>query len=95
MSEHHFVVKFDTDTRTWSWDTETESAVFNDGTIYLDGDWVHSGDVMEKYPNVYDLDEVCSTVLSSALELMNQSLSRHNVIPQLEKKIVTEMDGVS
>ena len=96
MSEHHFVVKFDTDTRTWSWDVDAEE-VFTNGTIYLNnGEWISSGKAITKYPTVYDLDEVCGTVLSSALDLMNSSLKRNEVsIPQLEKKIVTEMDGVS
>jgi hypothetical protein len=32
--EHYFVVKFDEQTGTWSWDTDIEESRFGDGTIY-------------------------------------------------------------
>lgn len=34
MSKHHFLVMFDSETKTWEWDAETESARFPDGTIW-------------------------------------------------------------
>ena len=34
MSNHHFVVMFDSETKKWIWDTETETAKFPDGTIW-------------------------------------------------------------
>ena len=34
MKQHHFVVVFDEQTKAWSWDTGTEEARFEDGTIY-------------------------------------------------------------
>jgi len=34
MSKHHFVVMFDSETKEWIWDTETETAKFPDGTIW-------------------------------------------------------------
>ena len=34
MSNHHFVVMFDSETKEWIWDTETETAKFPDGTIW-------------------------------------------------------------
>lgn len=96
MSQHHFVVKFDIETRKWSWDTDTESAVFNDGTILLGDEWVKSGNIIDTHPNVYNLDEVCSTVLASALDIMNTSLKRNETEHLFfDKKQVTEMDGVS
>ena len=33
MKQHHFVIKFDEETKLWSWDTDAEE-VFHDGTIY-------------------------------------------------------------
>ena len=36
MSKHHFLVMFDSETKTWEWDAETESAKFPDGTIWDD-----------------------------------------------------------
>ena len=32
--EHHFVIKFDEKSGTWSWDIDVEEARFDDGTIY-------------------------------------------------------------
>lgn len=34
MKQHHFVIAYDTETKTWYWDTDTEEARFDDGTIY-------------------------------------------------------------
>ena len=36
MSKHHFLVMFDSETKTWEWDAETETARFPDGTIWDD-----------------------------------------------------------
>jgi hypothetical protein len=33
VKQHHFVIKFDEETKAWSWDTDAEEA-FQDGTIY-------------------------------------------------------------
>jgi hypothetical protein len=97
--EHHFVVKFNMETRTWSWDVDTENAVFKDGTILLLGKhWVRSGNIMESQPHIYQLDEICSKVLVNALDIMNTTLKETELfkpIPPMEKKSVTEMDGVS
>ena len=32
--QHHYVIMFDDVTNEWIHDTETESTVFNDGTVY-------------------------------------------------------------
>ena len=96
--EHHFVVKFNAETRTWSWDTDTESDVFDYGTILVGDEWVRSGDITESHPHIYGLDKLCSKVLSHALDIMNISIKEADIMhpnPILEKKAVTEMDGVS
>lgn len=31
---HHFVVSFNEETGAWSWDTDTEEARFDEGTIF-------------------------------------------------------------
>ena len=96
--EHHFVVKFNAETREWSWDVDTENAVFTEGTILLGGQWVRSGNIMESHPHVYGLDEVCSKVLTHALGIMNDTIKEGELfkpIPPMDKKSVTEMDGVS
>ena len=97
--EHHFVVKFNAETRTWSWDVDTENAVFTEGTILLLGNhWVRSGNIIESHPHIYGLDEICSKVLVNALDLMNMTLKENELrkpIPPMDKKSVIEMDGVS
>ena len=32
--DHHFIVSFNEDTGKWQWDTDVESARFEEGTIY-------------------------------------------------------------
>ena len=96
--EHHFVVKFNAETREWSWDVDTENAVFTEGTILLGEHWVRSGNIMESHPHIYGLDEVCSKVLTHALGIMNDTIKENELfkpIPPMDKKSVTEMDGVS
>jgi len=96
--EHHFVVKFSAETRTWSWDVDTENAVFTEGTILLGEQWVRSGNIIESHPHIYGLDEVCSRVLTHALGIMNDTIKENELfkpIPPMDKKYVTEMDGVS
>lgn len=34
MTQHHFVIAYDTETKLWSWDTDQEELRFDDGTIY-------------------------------------------------------------
>jgi len=35
MSQHHFIVQFDSDTGEFTWDTEVEENLFKYGAIYL------------------------------------------------------------
>jgi len=97
--EHHFVVKFNMETRTWSWDVDTENEMFKSGTIRVLGKhWLRSGNIIESSPHIYHLDETCSKVLVNALNIMNMSLKETELlkpIPPMDKKSVTEMDGVS
>ena len=32
--QHHFVIKFDEETKLWSWDANVEEARFDEGTIF-------------------------------------------------------------
>jgi hypothetical protein len=97
--EHHFVVKFNAETRTWSWDVDTENEMFKNGTILLFGKhWLRSGIAKESHPHLYQLDEICSKVLVNALNLINDTLKEGEYfkpIPPMDKKSVIEMDGVS
>lgn len=95
--EHHFVVKFNAETRTWSWDVDTENEVFKSGTIRLLGEhWFRSGNIIESHPHLYQLDEICSKVLVNALNLINDTLKEGEYFkPLTDKASVIEMDGVS
>jgi hypothetical protein len=53
---------------------------------------------MESHPHIYGLDEVCSKVLTHALGIMNDTIKEGELfkpIPPMDKKSITEMDGVS
>ena len=65
MSQHHFIVVYDTE-RGWSWDTETEEARFQ-GTIFNDGEWVNSAHNQE----IMDRDNEASDQLCQAIRVMN------------------------
>ena len=64
--QHHYIVRFDDDTKTWLWDIETEELVFPDGTVY--------DTEIERWemPFIVDKDEL----LTNELEL-SQQLQRH------------------
>jgi hypothetical protein len=65
-SEHHFIVTFDSKSKKWKWDTDTEEARF-DGSIYLEGEWVNSSHSQV----ISDRDTEASDQLSKAIEIMN------------------------
>lgn len=67
---HHFIVKY-VKGEGWSWDIETESAQFSEGTIYINGEgWKRSGNLFDS--PIYDADEEASSALCQALRIMNQ-----------------------
>jgi hypothetical protein len=92
MSEHHFVITFDSVKKKWSWNVDTETSAFPEGTIYLNNKWVRSG-TLDQDGETYNLDELASDVLGSVIQLMNTMYE--NEKPVLQDKVVSEMDGVS
>jgi hypothetical protein len=80
MSEHHFIIKFDTE-HGWAWDVATEQSVFTDGTIYVNGKWQN--------PNtnkIGEIDMTASSVIAQMVGLLNSLYSRETT--DLVKKIV-------
>jgi hypothetical protein len=71
MIEHHFVIKY-TNEGGWEWDVDTESARFDDGTIYYTDteDWVpaHLGE-----GEYVDNDDDVSDQLSAILQIANEA----------------------
>lgn len=67
MSQHHFIIKYDTEKKEWEWDVETEHARFPDGTIYDDENgWNEVGKVYATLDN-----EACEE-LSKAVFYLNK-----------------------
>ena len=71
MIEHIFVIKYSNE-NGWEWDTDTESAHFDDGTIYdtEKEKWLpaHEGE------GVYvDNDDEVGEKMASMLQIMNES----------------------
>lgn len=71
MIEHIFVIKY-TNEGGWEWDVDTESARFDDGTIYYTDteDWVpaHLGE-----GEYVDNDDDVSDQLSAILQIANEA----------------------
>ena len=71
MAEHHYIIKFDDVTKSWSQDTESEEVRFVDGTIWDDKEqaWFvpYQGDG-QFYRNADVIDEM----LSMHIEEMNR-----------------------
>lgn len=67
MSQHHFIVVYDTE-KGWEWDTESEEARFGK-SIYLpeSDEWVSSSHNDE----IMDRDNEASDQLCQALRVMN------------------------
>jgi hypothetical protein len=76
MSQHHFIIKFDSTTGEWSQDVESELARFDGETIYLptDNRWVKPttnklADVQTVASSV--IDRTATEVISNAVNLLN------------------------
>lgn len=59
MAEHHYIIKFDDETKEWSQDTDSEEARFPDGTIWDERkqEWLYSyqGDgIFYRDADIYD-----------------------------------------
>ena len=70
MSEHHFLINYDTKTSEWGWSVETEMSHFQEGTIWLDDEqkWVKN-----KYSkDIQTLDDNLADELGSAIHLLNK-----------------------
>lgn len=72
MIEHIFVIKY-TNENGWEWNTDTESARFDDGTIYdtEQDKWLpaHTGE-----GEYVDNDDEVGEKMASMLQIMNESM---------------------
>jgi hypothetical protein len=69
MSEHHFVIKFNTNNGRFDWDSDTESARFPEGAIYLSevNKWVDSS----YNDSLNQIDTKAGEALSQTLNVLN------------------------
>lgn len=77
MSQHHFIIQFDSKEGEFSWAVETEQAVFPDGAIYLPESerWVRS--------NINNLDsetETASVIDNTASETIGHVVNLLNTM---------------
>jgi hypothetical protein len=70
MSEHHFLINYDTNTSEWGWSVETEIAHFQDGTIWLDDEkkWVKNN----YRKDIQTLDDNLADDIGSAINRLNK-----------------------
>ena len=67
MTQHSFVVTYDTETKKWDWDVDTEMTRFDTGTIWDGKDWHRSGD----NPKLGEMDTDIGENLWRGLRFMN------------------------
>ena len=74
MTNHHFIIKYDSKTKEWDWDVETENAVFPDGAIYYNEKFIKP----LYNPSVENLDNELSDKVGYAVRKLNQ-LEKGNI----------------
>lgn len=80
MSQHHYIIQFDTDTRKWTWDWDSEDTRFPDGTIYLpefDNKWTDLSDLDPQLNQVLGkVDESASKAVVGFISLLNSLMEQ-------------------
>lgn len=79
-SIHHFVLAYDAETNTWSWDGELEADLFAKvgGTILNkeDGKFRFSGKILESTDpvdeDIYTVEEIAFAMIHNAVEWLNE-----------------------
>lgn len=70
--QHHFVLMFNAETKTWIWDTDTEGAVFH-GTVYNPETDEWQGEHLEDGSFLPYTDYAC-VAISAAVKLLNETV---------------------
>lgn len=75
MSQHHFIIQFDSVTGEWSHDFDSEVARFSDGQIWVESveAWVkaNTNSNLPVVETVSKVDEVASEVISNVINVLN------------------------
>lgn len=70
MSEHHFLIKYDTKSNAWDWSVETEMAHFPNGTIWLEDKELWTKNNYNKA--LQDIDDNLAESLGLAIHGLNK-----------------------
>ena len=78
MTRHSFIITYDTETKTWEWDTDQESNRL-DGTVEINGNFESIGSCN---PVLMELEDIMSTRLGTSLRIMNEHETTNPVIAE-------------
>jgi hypothetical protein len=78
MTRHSFIITYDTETKTWEWDTDQESNRL-DGTVEINGNFESIG---SSSPVLMELEDVMSRRLGNSLRIMNDFEATNPVISE-------------
>lgn len=78
MTRHSFIITYDTETKTWEWDTDQESNRL-DGTVEINGNFESIG---SSSPVLMELEDVMSRRLGTSLKILNDFEATNPVIAE-------------
>lgn len=78
MTRHSFIITYDTETKTWEWDTDQESNRL-DGTVEINGNFESIG---SSSPVLMELEDVMSRRLGNSLRIMNDFETTNPVVAE-------------
>ena len=74
MAQHNFVMEYDSVAKNWSWNVQTEHAVFVGKTIYIPetNEWVKPSETAL----LVDMDNVLADEIGSAVDYLNRRIEQ-------------------
>ena len=78
MTRHSFIITYDTETKTWEWDTDQESNRL-DGTVEINGNFESIGSCNTV---LIELEDIMATRLGTSLRIMNEHETTNPVIAE-------------
>lgn len=78
MTRHSFIITYDTETKTWEWDTDQESNRL-DGTVEINGNFESIG---SSSPVLMELEDIMSIRLGNSLKILNEYEATNPVIAE-------------
>ena len=78
MTRHSFIITYDTETKTWEWDTDQESNRL-DGTVEINGNFESIG---SSSPVLMELEDIMSTRLGNSLKILNDYEATNPIVAE-------------